>query len=89
MTSKPDHANETLLTLYIPQDLARLGRNVDDCLIIDNSPASYYFHPEYAIPVSSWFDDASDTELLDLIPFFDVMLQLDKVDQYLQSYKSV
>jgi len=68
------------------KDLARLGRNVDDCLIIDNSPASYYFHPEYAIPVSSWFDDASDTELLDLIPFFDVMLQLDKVPvpQFLQ-----
>lgn len=55
------------------KDLNKLGRNVEDCIIIDNSPTSYIFHPDYAIPVSSWFDDDTDTELLDLIPFFDVV----------------
>ena len=29
------------------------------------------------VPVTSWFDDPNDTELLDLIPFFEA---LDKVD---------
>lgn len=55
------------------QDLSKLGRRVEDCIIIDNSPTSYIFHPDYAIPVSSWFDDDTDTELLDLIPFFEVL----------------
>lgn len=32
------------------------------------------------IPVSSWFDDPNDTELRDLIPFFEA---LDKVDDVL------
>lgn len=31
------------------------------------------------VPVSSWFDDMSDTELLDLIPFFERLAQVDTV----------
>ncbi|PAK71738.1 hypothetical protein B8W95_13210 [Staphylococcus pasteuri] len=26
-------------------------------MIIDNSPASYVFHPNNAVPISSWFND--------------------------------
>lgn len=46
-----------------------MGRDVGECIIIDNSPASYMFHPENAVPVLSWFEDASDTVLKDMIPF--------------------
>ncbi|XP_022691268.1 carboxy-terminal domain RNA polymerase II polypeptide A small phosphatase 1-like isoform X3 [Varroa jacobsoni] len=53
------------------KDLNRLGREVHRVVIIDNSPASYMFHPDNAVPVGSWFDDMADTELRDLIPFFD------------------
>ncbi|KAM8966424.1 CTD small phosphatase-like protein isoform 2-T2 [Pelodytes ibericus] len=53
------------------KDLSRLGRELSKVIIIDNSPASYIFHPENAVPVQSWFDDMADTELLDLIPFFE------------------
>lgn len=31
------------------------------------------------VPVASWFDDMSDTELLDLIPFFERLSQVDNV----------
>uniref|UniRef100_A0A2K5EHR8 Mitochondrial import inner membrane translocase subunit TIM50 n=1 Tax=Aotus nancymaae TaxID=37293 RepID=A0A2K5EHR8_AOTNA len=47
------------------------GRNIFKTLILDNSPASYIFHPENAVPVQSWFDDMADTELLNLIPIFE------------------
>lgn len=53
------------------KDLGRLGRDLHNILIIDNSPASYIFHPENAVPVTSWFDDRNDTELKDLIPFLE------------------
>ncbi|KAM4705830.1 CTD small phosphatase-like protein isoform 2-T2 [Rhinophrynus dorsalis] len=53
------------------KDLSRLGRDLSKVIIVDNSPASYIFHPENAVPVQSWFDDMTDTELLDLIPFFE------------------
>jgi len=51
------------------KDMARIGRPLKDIIIIDNSPASYLFNPENAIPIETWFDDENDTELLDLIPF--------------------
>lgn len=51
------------------QDLSMLGRPIADTIILDNSPASYIFHPNNAVPVSSWFNDPHDAELTDLIPF--------------------
>ncbi|XP_025069166.1 carboxy-terminal domain RNA polymerase II polypeptide A small phosphatase 2 isoform X3 [Alligator sinensis] len=53
------------------KDLSRLGRDLRKTLILDNSPASYIFHPENAVPVQSWFDDMGDTELLNLLPVFE------------------
>ncbi|EDO49427.1 predicted protein, partial [Nematostella vectensis] len=55
------------------KDLSKLGRDLKKVLILDNSPASYSFHPENAIPVTSWFDDPNDCELLELIPFLEEM----------------
>ncbi|KAK2467769.1 hypothetical protein APHAL10511_000064 [Amanita phalloides] len=51
------------------KDLSQLGRPIADTIILDNSPASYIFHPNNAVPVSSWFNDPHDTELTDLVPF--------------------
>jgi len=59
------------------KDLSKLGRELGKTTIIDNSAASYLFHPQNAIPVTTWFDDMNDTELLDLIPF---LLELEKSD---------
>lgn len=61
------------------KDLSRLGRDLNKVVIVDNSPASYIFHPDNAVPVSSWFDDMSDRELLDLMPFFENLQQVDNV----------
>jgi len=59
------------------KDLSRLGRDIRQTIIIDNSPASYMFHPENAVPVESWFDDPNDVELLELIQ---VLEQISRVD---------
>ncbi|ERE90552.1 carboxy-terminal domain RNA polymerase II polypeptide A small phosphatase 2-like protein [Cricetulus griseus] len=61
------------------KDLSRLGRDLRKTLILDNSPASYIFHPENAVPVQSWFDDMADTELLNLIPIFEELSGADDV----------
>lgn len=50
------------------KDLSQVGRDLKETIIIDNSPTSYIFHPQHAVPISSWFSDAHDNELLDLIP---------------------
>jgi RNA polymerase II subunit A small phosphatase-like protein len=61
------------------KDMSRLGRDIKDIIIVDNSPASYLWHPENAIPVLSWFDDMNDTELLDLVPFMEDLTSVDDV----------
>lgn len=48
-------------------------------IILDNSPASYIFHPNNAVPVSSWFNDPHDTELTDLVPFLADLASTDDV----------
>lgn len=53
------------------KNLSQMGRPLEDLIIIDNSPASYVFHPQHAVPVSSWFSDSHDCELLDLMPFLE------------------
>ncbi|XP_010890150.1 CTD small phosphatase-like protein isoform X2 [Esox lucius] len=69
------------------KDLSRLGRELSNVIIVDNSPASYIFHPENAVPVQSWFDDMSDTELLDLLPFFEGLSREDEVYGVLQDLR--
>eukprot|EP01117_Protostelium_nocturnum_P020031 TRINITY_DN883_c0_g1_i1.p1 TRINITY_DN883_c0_g1~~TRINITY_DN883_c0_g1_i1.p1 ORF type:complete len:285 (+),score=76.60 TRINITY_DN883_c0_g1_i1:96-950(+) len=61
------------------KDLNRVGRELKSCIIVDNSPASYLFHTENAVPVESWFDDENDRELLTLIPFFEKLSTADDV----------
>ena len=46
------------------KDLTRLGRNMKDVIIVDNSPVAYMFQPENALPATNWYDDQSDTELM-------------------------
>ena len=48
--------------------MSLLGRPLDATVIVDNSPSCYLFHPENAIPCTSWFSDVQDTELFELVP---------------------
>lgn len=66
------------LGLMRKQDLSQLGRPMSECIIIDNSPASYVFHVNNAVPISSWFNDPHDTELTDLIPVRPPSLSMDQ-----------
>ncbi|XP_051910098.1 CTD (carboxy-terminal domain, RNA polymerase II, polypeptide A) small phosphatase-like a isoform X3 [Hippocampus zosterae] len=69
------------------KDLSRLGRELAKVIIVDNSPASYIFHPENAVPVQSWFDDMADKELLELLPIFEGLSKEDDVHSLLQSLR--
>jgi len=70
------------------KDLSKLGRKLQWVIIIDNSPASYMFHPANAVPIDSWFDDLNDTELLDLIPFLEDLTKVDDVCAVLDQHRN-
>jgi len=50
------------------KDLSRLGRKLDQIIIIDNSPLAFSFQPLNGIPCDSWYDNQMDKELLQLLP---------------------
>lgn len=66
------------------KDLSMLGRKLEHSIIIDNSPFSYMFQPDNAIPITSWFNDKNDTELYELLPFLDSLIEIEDVSTVLQ-----
>lgn len=69
------------------KDLSRLGRDMKDVIIIDNSPMSYLFQPQNAVPIKSWFDDMEDRELLELLPALEYLAKVDDVTTKLGNLK--
>lgn len=67
------------------KDLSQLGRELGQVIILDNSPASYIFHTANAVPVSSWFNDLHDSELVDLIPFLEDLSTVDNITDILDN----
>jgi RNA polymerase II subunit A small phosphatase-like protein len=45
------------------KDLSKLGRQMTDVIIVDNSPIAYMLQPENALPIISWYEDMTDREL--------------------------
>lgn len=51
------------------KDLHVVNRDYHRMVLVDNSPHAYGFQVDNGIPIESWFDDDSDTELLKLVGF--------------------
>lgn len=47
-----------LNSMIFIKDLVFLGRDLKDVIIIDNSPNSYAFQSENALPISSWYGNS-------------------------------
>jgi len=71
------------------KDLTKLGRKMQDIIIVDNSALSYAFQPKNAIPITSWFNDRKDIELRELLPVLQTTLKdIDDVRNVLDATKS-
>lgn len=68
------------------KDMSILGRPAETAMILDNSPTSYMFQPEQAIPIESWFDDPEDRMLIQLLPILDELAECDNCITGLRKY---
>jgi hypothetical protein len=67
------------------KDLTRLGRPMNEVIILDNSPVAYLFQPENAMPAVSWYEDPSDEELLRVATLLEHMAYEDDVRKVIRT----
>lgn len=68
------------------KDLSKIDRDPKDLLILDNSPNSYLFQPESALPIVSWYDDMSDALLYEYVPILQGLSIVDDVRDALETF---
>ena len=71
--------------IYI-KDLKKLGRDLKDVIIIDNSPKSYKYNKENGIPISTWFDDENDRELYNITQILEFLSDVDDVRVFIPKF---
>ena len=69
----------TMIGVTFVKDLNKLGRDLKDVIIVDNSPLSYSFNKENGIPILTWFSDKNDKELDYLLPILEFLSNVDDV----------
>ena len=74
----------TLINTSFVKDLKRLGRDLKDIIIVDNSPISFALNPDNGLPILSWFDDRNDRELINLIPVLEFLSEVDDVRDFIK-----
>ncbi|KIW70928.1 hypothetical protein PV04_03156 [Phialophora macrospora] len=55
------------------KDLSSIEPDLSKAIILDNSPVSYIFHEDNAIPIEGWINDPTDNDLLHLIPMLEAL----------------
>ena len=78
----------TLINTAFVKDLTRLGRDMKDIIIVDNSPVAYALNQYNGFPITSWFDDKNDYELLKIIPILEFLSYVPDVREFIKKIVS-
>ena len=76
----------SLINTTFVKDLQRLGRDLKNIVIVDNSPLSYALHPENGLPILTWFEDKSDRELYTIMPVLEFLSTVQDVREFIPKF---
>ena len=68
------------------KDLKKLGRDLKDVIILDNSPNSYILNKENGLPITTWFDDEDDRELYNITQILEFLSNVDDVRVFIPKF---
>ena len=73
----------TLINTSFVKDLKKLGRDLKDVIIVDNSPMAYLLNNDNGLPILTWFDDKTDRELYKICPLLEFLSLVPDVRDYI------
>ena len=73
----------TLINSSFVKDLKKLGRDLKDVIIVDNSPLAYLLNSDNGLPIMTWFDDKNDRELYKITPILEFLSMVPDVRDYI------
>ena len=73
----------TLINTSFVKDLKKLGRDLKDVIIVDNSPMAYLLNSDNGLPILTWFDNRKDRELYKICPILDFLSSVPDVREYI------
>ncbi|CRG85215.1 Nuclear envelope morphology protein 1 [Talaromyces islandicus] len=65
------------------KDLSSVEPDLSKVMILDNSPVSYIFHEDNAIPIEGWISDPTDSGLLNIVPLLEALQYVTDVRAFL------
>ena len=68
------------------KEIKKLGRELKDIVIVDNSPMSYALNPENGLPILTWFDDKEDRELYNISSILEFLSFVPDVRNYINQF---
>ena len=72
-------------TCYL-KEIKKLGRELKDIVIVDNSPMSYALNPENGLPILTWFEDKEDRELYNISSILEFLSFVPDVREYINQF---
>ena len=73
----------TLINSSFVKDLKKLGRDLKNIIIVDNSPLAYLLNSDNGLPILTWFDDKYDQELYKITPVLEFLSEVPDVREYI------
>lgn len=64
-----------------------MGKNLDQIIIIDNSPTAYSLHIKNSMPISAWFCNPNDNALFEISEWLKKIAQKSSVYDTLEEYR--
>ena len=73
----------TIINTSFVKDLKKLGRDLKDVIIVDNSPIAYLLNNDNGLPILTWFEDKNDRELYKICPVLEFLSLVPDVRDYI------
>jgi Dullard-like phosphatase family protein len=71
--------------IYI-KELKKLNRNLNDLIILDNSPLAYSFDNDNGLPIKAWYEDRDDSELEKVYLLLEFLSKVKDVRNFIKKF---